>query len=194
MMVRRRLWIGLVVLVAVGCGGGMSKTAKRVYDTPIVIHANVSDEADFRNYNTWSWMPGLGDRFPESLISQESLSDLAEAFKSAMFERGYQQASLQGDLMVNAHLAVDDVNQEYVEDFYDGTYYPEYRPEVEGGKQPKKWEEGTLVVFIFDATTGQMVFQGTAQTEVTGEMPVKEREERAARAMTLLMEKMPSRQ
>jgi hypothetical protein len=172
MINRRHLWIGLLVFV-VGCGG-MSGTAKRAYETPIAVNASVNPDVSFKSYRTWAWMPGLGDRFPESLIAPEALEGLAEAFKGEMFERGYTQVPDRADLMVNAHLAVDDINKDYIDDYYDGEYYPQYRDTNEKG--PKKWEEGTLVIFIFDGGSKQLVWQGTAQTEVTDEMPRKERD------------------
>ena len=190
MVIARRLWIGLLLFV-VGCGG-MSGTAKRAYETPIAVNAQVNQEVSFKEYKTWSWMPGLGDRFPESLITRDHLVVLATAFKGEMFERGYEQASIQGDLMVNVQLAVERIDKDLIEDFYDGSYYPEYRTDM-ADKLPKKWDEGTLVIFIFDAGSKQMVWQGTAQTEVTDEMPEKERQTRLERAMKELLASLPSR-
>ena len=187
----RRLTIGLLVLV-VGCGG-MSKTAKRAYETPIAVNAQVNPDVSFKEYKTWSWMPGLGDKFPEALISREGLQTMAVAFEGEMFSRGYERSPTQGDLVVNAHLAVDHISKEYVEDFYDGSYYPQYRTDMAENQTPKKWDEGTLVIFIFDVESKQLVWQGTAQTEVTDEMPPKQREERINRAMKELMASMPSR-
>ena len=46
-------------------------------------------------------------------------------------------------------------------------YSPDYFSSLpDGGNSKKKWQEGTLMIFIYDASKGQVVWMGTAQTEI----------------------------
>jgi hypothetical protein len=81
-----------------------------------------------------------------------------------------------------------------MEKMYDGNYLPEYRMDYHGPRSAKKrWEEGSLLVFIFDNETRQMVWQGSATAEITDEAPEPQRVERLNKVSKTMFTSLPGR-
>lgn len=184
----------LMALVA-GCSSP-AKKAQIVYDSPIIVDVQYDDEIDFNQYKTWTWLPGAG-----AFTGRERLDDprfesgVKATISGRLFERGYRQDNTQPNLFINYYASIEDIDEDVIEDKYDGLYSPDYQMELPESEKKKKrqWEEGTLFIFVFDSQTKQVVWYGSAQAEVYGEMPDKMRGDRIKKAIGMMMEDFPAR-
>ena len=95
------------------------------------------------------------------------METVGDAVRDEMFSRGYTQTDTAPDLVLNAMVSKQAIDEKYIEENFKGTYSPDYFSSLpDGGNSKKKWQEGTLMIFIYDAARGQVVWMGTAQTEV----------------------------
>ncbi len=189
--------LGVVVLalVAAGCTSSAEKGQKAL-ESPIVVKAKTDPAADFSKYKTWSWVPlNPSAQVDPRLDDPEIKAMLRDAVQSEMFSRGYEHVDLNGtpDLVLNIHFALKDIDDNFINEHYDGKYYPEYRTEIGGEKLSDSWTEGTLVFLLFDAGTRQAVWGGGAQAEVFPDLPAEVREQRINKAAKLIMESLPAR-
>jgi hypothetical protein len=188
-------WLLMVVLLAVlvGCTT-KSGEVKRIVDSPIAVEANFEPGTDFSVYKTWNWIPapqvpGQDPRTGDLDVTQ----DIQHAVGAEMFSRGYKRVDSAYDLIANFHLAVEDIDAAYINSVYDGQY-PDYKMDMTGTADDNaKWQEGTLIIFFFDAKNGQLVWRGSAQAEVTDEATPEQREQRIAKAVKMMLEAIPGK-
>jgi len=192
----------LRILLVIFCAGllascsSSSKDIQQIVDSPIHAKVIVGDDVDFSIYKTWDFMPlPPGREYDPRIDNPEFKRNLADAVEREMFTKGYRRSKESPDLVINVHATIERVTQEYIDEHYDGTYYPEYKTEMEGN-QPQtveEWHEGTVIFFIFDAKTREMIYRSGVQAEVTpdNDIPVEQTRERLAKAAKLLMEKIP---
>ncbi|MCZ6767200.1 MAG: DUF4136 domain-containing protein [bacterium] len=158
----------LVVLLA-GCSG-KDKEIQRILDSPIDYTSHVSPHAEFKRYGTWDWVP-----VPKGLQSDPRASDpdlrarIEEAVTKQMDIRGYRKTRNASDMMVNYHVAFQRIDKDYMKQLYDGKYLPAYRMDFKGsGKAKGEWEEGSIIVFVFETKTQELIWQSSAKAEITG--------------------------
>jgi hypothetical protein len=195
MVTARFLFIALLMVLVAGCSSP-AKKAQAVFDSPIIVDVQYDEEIDFNQYKTWTWLPGAS-----ALTGRERLDDprfeshVKAIISGRLFERGFRQDNTQPNLFVNYYASVEDIDEDVIESKYDGIYSPDYHMELPESEKKKKrqWEEGTLFIFVFDSQTKQVVWYGSAQAEVYGEMPDKMRGDRIRTAIEMMMEGFPSR-
>jgi hypothetical protein len=189
---RRILVVGLI-LVAVGCGGSQKDEVQRIVDSPIDIQSSYEPGTDFRQYKTWNWIPA-----PQGIPSQPQGSmdpafdqEIKEAVEGQMFSRGYRRVDSAYDLIANYHFAVEPLDMKMIDQMYGGQL-PDYVTHIEGtDDQNLKWDQGTLIVFLFDAKNGQLVWRAAAQAEVTNKSSESQRQGRINKAVTMMLAKLP---
>lgn len=168
MTIGRFLLIAVLIALLSGCSSP-AKKAQIVYDSPITVDVQYDDELDFDKYKTWVWLPGAGalTGFPR-LDDPRFESHVKSIIWGKLFERGYRKDDAKPDLFINYYASVEDINEDYIEDKYEGFYSPDYHMELPESEHKKKreWEEGTLFSFVFDSQTKQVVWYGSAQAEV----------------------------
>jgi hypothetical protein len=157
----------------------------------------IEDEVEFSKYETWTWLelPASAELDPR-IDNPEFLGNVDNAVEREMYTRGYRKNKAAPDLLVNGHAVFEEIDQSYIAEKYNGSYYPEYQTDIpEGGKQKSKWKEGSILLFVFDAKTRQMVYQASAQAEITDtkNTTAEQRKERVSQAITKMMEKFPKR-
>jgi hypothetical protein len=190
---------GLLIVLLVGfvAGCGQSKEVKRILDSPIVVETTVEDEADFSKYETWTWLElPAGAELDPAIDNPEFLGNVDNAVEREMYTRGYRKNKAAPDLLVNGHAVFEEIDQSYIAEHYNGSYYPEYQTNIsEGDAQKKKWQEGSILLFVFDARTRQLVYQASAQAEVTDmkNTTPEQRKERVDKAISKMMESFPRR-
>jgi hypothetical protein len=186
--------IALIVLIA-GCSGYKSqKKAQSVFESPIAVETQVAEGIDFNKYGTWTWLPGVS-----GLTGRERLDDprfesfVKSTISNRLFERGYVQDNTKPNLLISYYASVEDINEDVIEDKYDGIYSPDYQMELPESEKKKKreWEEGSLFIFVFDVETQQIVWYSSAQAEVYGNMTDEMRAERIKKAVAMMMEEFP---
>jgi hypothetical protein len=164
-------------------------------ESPIEYHSHVSPWADFDNYKTWDFV-ATPKTAPELIRTNDP--ELDEVIKNAIARqldlRGYQRTSSVPDIVVNFHVAVETIDKDYVRNMYDGNYYPEYRMDFSGPRSARdRWEEGALIVFVFETVSRRLVWQGTALAEVTGEAPLEMREKRLNEGLKWMFTSFPGK-
>jgi hypothetical protein len=164
----------------------------------MIAETEINEDVDFGQYHTWMFMPlPPGAELDARIDSQEFKSTVVNAVEREMFTRGYRRVDSSPDLVLNAHAAIEEITEEYIEEHYNGSYYPEYRMDMDDKTfdATRAWEEGSMVFFVFDAKTREMVYRGAIQLEVIpeGGASDKEREARVDEMVRMMMEKLPSR-
>jgi hypothetical protein len=160
----------LAILTAVflaGCTASKMTTTERIYETPIAVDAHYEEGVDFSKYHTWTWVPSIGQTGTEQLDDPEFRDVVGTAVQKEMYAKGYERNDEAPDLVINAFVSIQKIDKKYIEENFGGTYHPDYYANLpEGGSQKSSWDEGTMMLFIYDASKGQVIWYGTAQTEV----------------------------
>ena len=189
-----RLALCLLVIV-VGCGS-KNKEIDRIIESPIDYYSHLSPKADMSRYETWDWLSPLVD--DEALDKQQIEEGLRLALETSvdvrMKDRDYRRVVSSPDMVVNYHVAGRDIDAAYIREMYEGTYDPRYRKNFDGPRGSRdSWKEGAVIIFIFDAATGDLVWQSSATAEVTGDAPLERRTERLDKAVKIMFTSFPGR-
>lgn len=189
---RTLLLIGMLVVVA--CTD-KEKEIKRILESPIEYSSHMSPYADFTQYVSWDWVPVSPDSPTDPRAEDPQLRrDIEEAVSRQMEIRGYEKTSDNAQMAVNYHLAVQTIDQEYIRAMYDGKYLPAYRIDFSGPRSARrKWEEGSLIVFVFDTSSREMLWRGSAKAEVTEGAPHSERVRRLSKVAQSMFTSLPGR-
>jgi hypothetical protein len=189
--------ISLLVIIAVllgGCTATKMSSADKVYQTPIAVDAHYEEGVDFSNYKTWTFVPSVGATGSEKLDDPEFRDVVGTAIQKEMFARGYEQTSEKPDLVLNAFVSIQKIDKKYIEENFNGTYHPDYYANLPGGGSSKaSWDEGSLMLFIYDAAKGQVVWYGTAQTETAKQAVDGMWQKRVQDIVAQLLDSLPSR-
>ena len=190
--------ISLFVLTAVllgGCTATKMATTEKIHETPIAVDAHYEEGVDFSNFKTWTWIPSAGNATGSNRLDDPEFRDVVgTAVQKEMFARGYEKTSENPDLVVNGFVSTQKIDKKYIEENFDGVYHPDYHAALpEGGSDKSTWEEGTLMLFIYDASKGQVVWYGTAQTEVYKRAVDGIWQKRVADIVAQLLDSLPAR-
>jgi len=194
----RHLTTGLLIVLAfgiIGCGSSRDKEIKRIMDSPISYKSHLSSWANMANYETWNWVP-----MPQAVRVDPRASDpqlraaIEKAVAMHMKERGYNKVDGSPDLQVNYHVLTQDIDREFMETMYDGKYWPDYRMDFRGsGKAAREWKEGSVLIFIFDAESQEIVWQSSAMAEITDQAPEERGTARLNEAIKMMFVSLPGR-
>jgi hypothetical protein len=192
MITGRRILTVLLVVLLVGCSS-KNQEVKRIVESPITVDADVDPSTDFSRYRTWRWIPvtQIPGQDPWGTGSPELSKVILDAFEGQLYSRGYEKVATSSDLIANFYYAAEDVDQAFLEEHFKGQF-PEYKVDLKG-KDTKNvsWKQGTLIFFLFDSKSGQMVWQASAQAEVTSESTMEQRQTRVNKVAKMMMEKLP---
>ncbi len=191
----------LIILPAVtalllgGCGGSHSSSEQIKYDLPVAVDAHYEEGVDFSKYRTWMWVPSVRKSSGNERLDDPEFRDvLGTAIQKEMFKRGYVLVDSDPDLVVNGFVSQQKIDKKYIEENFEGEYAPDYYADLpDGGSRKSSWEEGTLMLFIYDAAKGQVVWYGTAQTEVHKRAVDGLWQERVQSLVAQLLDSLPSR-
>jgi hypothetical protein len=185
----------VLVIVAGGCGS-KDKEINRIIESPIDYYSHLSPKVDMARYTTWDWLSPLEDE--DALDKLQIETGIREAIESAvdlrMKDRDYQRVTTSPDMVINYHVAGKDIDRDYIRQVYDGSYDPKYRKNFDGpGRARENWQEGSLILFAFDAVTGDLLWRCSATAEVTGEAPLDRRVERLDQAIKMMFTSLPGK-
>jgi hypothetical protein len=179
-----------------GCAIKQKMTADAVSETPIAVQADFDSTTDFSRYTSWSWIPSTVGMSGHEIIDSQDWRQLVDlAVEKEMFARGYVRDTQNPSLLINAMASIEKIDKKYIEEHHKGYYFPEYHSTLSGasGKQKDEWDEGTLMLFIIDAATQQVVYFGAAKTEVYEWVSEPDRERRTREGIRLILESLPAR-
>jgi hypothetical protein len=166
------LFVSIVLVISAACSS-RNKEIKRILESPISYEAYLSPQADFDGYATWDWLPVAAQASADPRASNAQLrKDIEQAVSAQMHVREYRKGSGRSDLAINYHVVRRDVDPEFMRQMYDGKYIPQYREDYEAPRKARyKWDEGSLVIVIFDTRTRELVWRGTAKAEIAPDAP-----------------------
>jgi hypothetical protein len=172
----------------VACDIGRDKLASggctsKSFESRLNVDSTFNPDGDFDNYFTYAWVDYQSD---EMLIKDATTrKNVVDAIEKELNERGLEYNAESPDLMIGYHGATDRVLDEAVVQ----TYYDEenYSLDTTPGKKIDSWEVGSLVLMIFDAKTGMLIWRASAQAELD-EKQVSRSEQR--RRLELAVDKM----
>ncbi len=189
--------LSLLILAAVllsGCTASKMSQTEKVFETPIAIDAHFEEGVDFSQFKTWTWIPSIGATGSERIDDPEFRDVIGTAIQKEMYAKGYAKTTEKPDLVLNAFVSLQKIDKKYIEENFDGTYKPDYYADLpDGGSSKSSWEEGTLMLFIYDASKGQVVWYGTAQTETAKNAPDGMWQKRVQDIVAQLLDSLPSR-
>ena len=187
------LMVILIAAAIVGCTS-KAKEIQRVMDSPIAVDSQFEEGANFGQFASWNWIPMTQMPGQDPLTGDMDITkEIKEAFDGGMYTRGYRKVDSSYDLIANFHLASETVDKAYINEYYGGKY-PEYKADMTGSKDDNKtWDEGTLIFFLFDPRNGQLVFQSSAQAEVTEGASIEQRHTRINKVVTMMLAELPKR-
>jgi hypothetical protein len=181
--------------VAAGCTSGAEKT-KAVVESPVAVKSKTDDRADFGAYKTWSWVKlQPGAQIDPRLDDPEIKDMITDAVDREMFQHGYQRVGMDEspDLIMSVHVALNDIDDQYIQEHYNGQYYPEYKTQIGGQKLADQWTEGSMMIILFDAKTREAVWGAGGQAEVFPDLAPDVRRQRINKIASLLLASLPSR-
>ncbi len=189
--------VSLLILAAAllaGCTATKMSSTAKVYETPIAVDAHYTEGVDFSKFKTWTWIPSVGATGSERIDDPEFRDVVGTAVQKEMYARGYAKTTEKPDLVLNAFVSLEKIDKKYIEENFNGTYKPDYYADLpDGGSSKSSWEEGTLMLFIYDASKGQVVWYGTAKTETTKNAPDGMWQKRVQDIVAQLLDSLPSR-
>jgi hypothetical protein len=178
----KRLCVVIMAVALAGCGS-------RSYDTHVKIDSQSHPEADFAGYKTWDFLEYNADLTGMGVLEDADFRlELANTIEQAMSDRGFQRVFESPDLHVGAHAAKEAVTEAELREWYNTQDWE--LPDVRSYAQDR-WEKGMLLLFIFDAKTGEMLWRSSAEAMGDDSMPKGDRQALVERAVKQMLETMP---
>ena len=182
MMVKRIVLLALVAALA-GCGS-------RTYDDPIKITSQFNPDATYGSYRTWdfskNWKPPEEGVLSDAAFRLELATMVEDALKQYELVRVFENPDLDVGFYVASDYITDDELQEW---YVSGDWnMPSYR-----GAQQDAWQKGALILLVFEAKSGQMIWRSSAEAIVDTNTPEKQRKELVTRAIRLMLEELPKK-
>ena len=159
----------LLAILGVGCSN-------------LAVNHDYDPQADFTHLKTFSWhtLPNEAAAGGELVAKR-----IVDAIEMELAAKGMTKVSANPDFVIVSHLGKqfkrdvmywDHANRRYSA----GPSYDVY-----------EYEEGTLVLSIFDAPTQEMIWRGSVTTIVEPELPPEQRHEKINKAIAKLLEDFP---
>jgi hypothetical protein len=171
--------LGVVFLMQAGCSS-------------VSTHYDYDTQADFSKLKTFAWMPrettGAGGNAQQAQ-ADNSLFDkrLKAAVNNNLETKGYTIDTTEPDFVIIYHTGVQDkvnvTNWGY-------TYGPYWGPWGES-VDVTQYTEGTLILDFVDYVTKSIVWRGTAQKALSGNVKPEDAEKNLQNAVDQLLAKFP---
>lgn len=180
-MIAKRLVLLLLVAALTGCGS-------RTYDDPIKVTSQFNPAAAYGSYRTWdfakNWKPPEDGVLSDASFRLELANMVTEALEQYELVRVFENP----DLEVGFYVAADFITDDELQDWYDSGEWnmPSYR-----GARQDSWQKGALILLVFEAKSGQMIWRSSAEAIVDQSAPEKQRKQLVARAIKLMLEELP---
>ncbi|HZH13006.1 MAG TPA: DUF4136 domain-containing protein [Archangium sp.] len=154
------------------------------------------------SYRTYAWLP-MKDGADPRVYNPIVQARVQLAVDRELQARGYQKVEegQAADFKVGWHAAIDEkVDVDFVNHFYgyawDPWYDPFYGPVAYGGAglaEPvvREYREGTLILDVVDGDSNKLVWRGTAEAELAGNMDAKKSQKLINKAADELLEDFP---
>ena len=180
-----------VVLLAVMSSLVVAGCSSRSFENRLQVESYFNEDGNYGSYRTFAWVDyGTTIRVIEDAATRDRVTD---AIEQVLYERGLKYDAEAPDLRIGYHGAVErQLDQVVVESYY---HEDNYNLDASPGKKIDSWEVGTLVLMIFDAKDGTLLWRASAQAELDeGRVTQKEKRERIELAVQKMLETFPTRE
>jgi len=181
MMVKRLVLLVLITALS-GC-------ASSNYDEPIKVTSQFNPDAAYGSYRTWdfskNWKPP-----EEGVLSDAAFRlELGNMIEDALKQQ-YEMVRVfeNPDLDVGVYVAADNITDDELKEWYTSGDWdmPAYR-----GASQDAWQKGSLILLVFEAKSGQMIWRSSAEALIDQSVPEDQRREVVRRALNLMLEELP---
>jgi hypothetical protein len=169
-----------ILIIAMSCGPSLK------------VNTDYDKSVNFTSYKTFALYKA--DEIHEG-ISQLNKDRIANAIKSEMIKKGYQENVSSPDLLVNPVAIFKDRTSVSSTTNYYG-YGGMYRPYYGGGGMSgttsydvQHYKDGSLIIDVLDASTKKLIWQGIGNKEIDG--PVKDPDTKIPQAIASIMAEFP---
>jgi hypothetical protein len=171
-----------VVAMVVGC-------SSRSFESRLNVESYLNPDGNYGSYHTYAWVNYNTDQL---LIKDPKVRQrVVEAIENELKSRGLTYDADSPDLMVGYHGAVEQkLDEEVVKTYYDESGYA---LDTSPGKKIDSWEVGTLMLLIFDAKNGNLLWRATAQAELDDRASAQEQKKNVELAVHKMLETMPTK-
>jgi hypothetical protein len=171
----------LVVFLA-GC-------TSRSIENRMSVESTLNPEGNYGNYQTFSWVNYNTDQI---IIKDPQLrAKVVEAIENALKSRGLTYDPKNPDLMVGYHGAVEQkLDEERLAAYYGDSDYT-LDSDAKFNKI-ESWDVGTLVLMIFDAKDGTMLWQASAQAELDERASESQRKQNLQKVVQAMLATLPT--
>jgi hypothetical protein len=170
--------------VAVALAGCASQS----YDQPIAVTSQFNPDGAYGTYKTWDWAKYKNPPAQGVLEDASFRLELGNMVEAALKDRGLTRVFESPDLEVGFHAAGEMIGDEELKEWYD--QYSWDMPRTSGAFS-NAWQKGALILFVFDADNGQLLWRASAEAIVDTSAPEKDRKKLVERAIAKMLEELP---
>jgi len=179
-VVKWLLVIGAVVAV-VGC-------SSRSFESRLNVESHLNPDGNYGNYDTYAWV--MYDTDQVIIKDPKVRQRVTEAIENELAARGLKYDAESPDLMVGYHGAVEQrLDDDVVQTYYDDS---SYGLDTTPGKKIDSWDVGTLMLVIFDAKDGNLLWRATAQAELDEKVSAADQKKNVQTAVRKMLETLPT--
>ncbi|WP_298441222.1 DUF4136 domain-containing protein [uncultured Ferrimonas sp.] len=163
----------------------------------ISTDSDYSTQVDFNQYRSWAWI-SPDDSNGVSPYQQDGLNEqrIRAAVTAQLQQQGLAQVSAEGaDLLVNTLTSVEtkiDVDTFYGNFGYH-PYYQHYPLSAGFGTETRvrEYQQGTLMIDLIDADSRQLVWRGSATSNVKKRQTPQQKSDRIQQTVTAILAQFP---
>lgn len=180
MNVRRTVLLSGVLALA-GC-------TSQTYDDPIKITSHFNPEGAYGTYRTWDFAK-YKNTPQEGALSEASFRlELANVIESALKRYELVRVFEDPDLEVGYFLSAEYMTEDELQDWFDSGEWE--MPAYHGDRQDA-WRKGSLILMVFEAESGSLLWRASAEAIVDRSTPEEQRKRLVERAVTMMLEELP---
>ena len=159
------------------------------FESRLNVESYFNPDGNYGTYETYGWV----DYGTTVILIEDGTArkNVVKAVEAAMESRGLKKDKMAPDLLIGYHGAVErKMDQVALQSQYgDSGYQMEYGP----NDSVDSWEVGTLMLMVFDAKDGMMLWKATAQAELDERrVSQSEKRERIELAVQKMIETLPT--
>jgi hypothetical protein len=171
--VRGRVAACVVALTVAGCA------------VPIKVNHDFDKAADFSKYHTYAWREGTGTT--SSLVQKR----IVAAVDSQLAAKGLSKDESNPDLLVYTHVRLDERTQAYTYSTGWGYGWGWYGGMGSTQTTVEQIPVGMLLVDLVDAQRKELVWRGSATSDIDSEASAEKKEARINEALTKMFVNYP---
>lgn len=159
------------------------------FESRLNVESQFNPDANYGTYKTYGWV----DYGTTVILIEDGTtrSRVVKAVEAAMESRGLKKDPVAPDLLIGYHGAVE----QKLDAVTLQSQYGESGYQMESGPNDKvdSWDVGTLMLMVFDAKDGTMLWKATAQAELDERrVSQSEQRERIELAVQKMIETLPT--